>query len=874
MAKINKLQASISSGEISPRALGRVDVDKYQSSVSLLYNFLVSTYGCVIKRSGSKYIYNSKSNTNTSRLIPFTYAADQSYALEFNDGTLRFYRNQGIILQGRAFSNGTFTSGISGWASTSSGTGAISHDAVNQRLTLTGGGAGNEARACAESSSGIAFFGTGTYTVTLDVFTSSVTYKIGTTQNGTQIATGTLTTGTGKTFNFTPSTNTTIYIVFECAATASIDNVVLSSTPYEIITPYLLSELKDIKYEQSYDVLYLVHPNYLPRQLRRLGNDHWSLETVPFDEPPYSDPNNTTTTLTPSGTTGSITVTASSSVFANTDIGRAIRFKSGEDLTNQTTYAGNGTKLNFDIPFFPQTSTDIEVYVEASTGVKTLQTNPTNYTVSNGQVVMSVAPTSGQNLIIRPKNAGSGEWGYMTITAYTSPTQVTCTVVNTFDKAVASTFWRLGAFSATTGYPRTVCLHEQRLFFGNTTSRPQTFWASELGVYTNFAPDDVLRKGDIQADTSFSFTLGSSNSQSILWMASKGSLILGTDSGVFSINSQQGIISGLNTPNIKKELDVPCKDVRPAQTLNEVIFVEKYGQKVYSLVYSFQINGYEATDLTILADHIGLESSIEEIHYQPSSSILWCRRTDGSLTSCTYLSEQKIIGWSRHSLGGTSAAVTSLCVINGALNSEVWLNVNRSINSSSVKYIEMIEKDFVTQDKEDGKFLDCHLHYNGSATNTISGLSHLNGETVSVCVNGSSHPNVIVSGGSVTLDSNYTKVTIGFSYSGEMELNPLEGGAAIGSNLGLISKVSDISIRMYRTLGLEVGFDNTSVYVDPVYFRSTSDPMDSSPPLFTGIKQIKPDIGIQDEYKCYVKSSLPLPCTILSLALKVVVSDT
>jgi len=475
MARINKIQASMASGEISPRVLGRVDLGKYQTSVSSLINFIPLPYGCISKRPGFKYINNARSGTDVSRLIPFSYSQSQGYILEFGNGVIRFFTDQARVAQGRVFTNGTFTSGIAGWASTSSGTGAISHDAGNLRLTLTGAGVGHEARASAESATGIPRFGVGTHTVTLDVFTATVTYKVGTTQNGTEIATGTLTTGVGKTFNFTPTTSETVWIVFECAATASIDNVVLTTKPYEIDHPYLLSELNDIRIEQSYDVLYLVHPSYAPRQISRYGADSWNLVTVPFDEPAYIDINNTTTTLTPSGISGSITMTASSPVFVSTDVGRAIRFKSGEDTANSTTYTGTGTQVNFDIPFYPQTSSDIEVYLVAVTGVKTLKANPADYTVSSGQVIMGVAPASNERLIIRPANAGSGEWGYVIITAFTSTTVVTATVINAFDKAVASPFWRLGAFSATTGYPSTICLHDQRLYFGNTAFQPQTF---------------------------------------------------------------------------------------------------------------------------------------------------------------------------------------------------------------------------------------------------------------------------------------------------------------------------------------------------------------------------------------------------------------
>ena len=47
-------------------------------------------------------------------------------------------------------------------------------------------------------------------------------------------------------------------------------------------------------------------------------------------------------------------------------------------------------------------------------------------------------------------------------------------------------FWQYGAFNATSGYPRSVCLHEQRLCFGGTKAQPNTIWCSAIGDFENF----------------------------------------------------------------------------------------------------------------------------------------------------------------------------------------------------------------------------------------------------------------------------------------------------------------------------------------------------------------------------------------------------
>ena len=56
----------------------------------------------------------------------------------------------------------------------------------------------------------------------------------------------------------------------------------ISSPAYEIPSPYLEADLFGIHHVQSSDVLTLVHPNYAPRELRRLSATKWTLVKIPF----------------------------------------------------------------------------------------------------------------------------------------------------------------------------------------------------------------------------------------------------------------------------------------------------------------------------------------------------------------------------------------------------------------------------------------------------------------------------------------------------------------------------------------------------------------------------------------------------------------
>ena len=70
----------------------------------------------------------------------------------------------------------------------------------------------------------------------------------------------------------------------------------------EIATPYLTAELFDIKFAQSADVMYIVHPNHAARKLSRTSHINWTLTEIDFTKGPMQDPNTTTTTLNPGQT--------------------------------------------------------------------------------------------------------------------------------------------------------------------------------------------------------------------------------------------------------------------------------------------------------------------------------------------------------------------------------------------------------------------------------------------------------------------------------------------------------------------------------------------------------------------------------------------
>ena len=164
---------------------------------------------------------------------------------------------------------------------------------------------------------------------------------------------------------------------------------------------------------------------------------------------------------------------------------------------------------------------------------------------------------------------------------------------------------------------------------------------------------------------------------------------------------------------------------------------------------------------------------------------------------------------------------------------------------------------------EDAFFVDSGLTYDGSATTTITGLNHLEGETVQILADGSSHPDKTVSGGSVTLDRSSEKVHIGYHYDSTVETLRIEAGADDGISQGKIKRIHGVTVRFLETVGADVGPDTNNL--DTIQFRDSSMAMDEAVPLFTGDKEIAFPSGYDSDSRVVVQQTQPLPMTVLAV---------
>jgi len=519
------------------------------------------------------------------------------------------------------------------------------------------------------------------------------------------------------------------------------------------------------------------------------------------------------------------------------------------------------------------TLTDVDFtngpYMDANITTTTL--NPGSHTVGTGVAVVASAVTG--------INSGSGflstdvgrllqfGTGYGKITAVADTLNITITIIEDLGSATASANWSLGSFSDTTGHPSCVTFFEQRLVFAGTTSQPQTIFFSKSGDYENM---DANIGGTVADDDAIIYTIASNQVNAIRFMTATRTLIIGTAGGEFTV-SGGGTDNAITPTNIliKKQSNHGAANVDAIAVGNATLFLQRAKRKIRELAYNFDVDGYIAPDMTILAEHISEGGLTQMAYQQEPNQVIYAVRADGELIGLTYQREQQVTAWHRHIFGGVFGAGKAVCESVAVIPTddteyEVYVIIKRTINGATRRFVEYINNfDFTETDNTTFNFLDSALAYSGSAVTTISGLDHLEGQTVSVLANGATHPDKTVSSGSITLDRSSTNVKVGLSYSSILQTMRLDAGSQNGTSQGKTKRIYEITIRLYESVGVEVGesLDN----MERIPFRTSSDPMDQGIPPFTGDKAVEFRGNYDTDGFIFVRQTQPLPLTILSL---------
>ncbi len=155
---------------------------------------------------------------------------------------------------------------------------------------------------------------------------------------------------------------------------------------------------------------------------------------------------------------------------------------------------------------------------------------------------------------------------------------------------------------------------------------------------------------------------------------------------------------------------------------------------------------------------------------------------------------------------------------------------------------------------------------------TMSGLDHLDGEIVRVTVDGATHPDCVVSSGSITLLREGCIVHAGLAMDGVVQPMKLEAGGDDGTSQGKIKKVSTVIFRLQDSGGFKYG-SNLDSALDSFEYRRPANWMDEALPLFTGDAPATWPGGYETDGDITFVADLGLPCTLCAIYPQVTVES-
>ncbi len=954
-------QFSFAGGEWSPRLHDRSDLQRFDVSARTLKNWQPLIQGGIDRRPGMRYVGNAPSDTIKTRIIPFVFDRTTAYALAFGQGALRIFRDRAALSVSATASvtNGSFTSGISGWTDLSTGAAQIVHDAVLERLVLRGA---PQQRVHAEQA--VTVVSGSVYVLAFDTFDGAVTLRVGSSSGQDDIVDD-IQVGRGSHIYAFTAVGSSAFIQFlhSTALDRSIDSVrFLPIGPLDLETPYLEADLFDIVHDQSADVMFLTveGPTYAPRSLKRRGDLSWSLEVIDFVDGPYLIENTSETTITPSATAGSVTLTASTPLFQSGHVGALWRLRHAGRAASRTGLTALGETGAIEVTGIEEERTlttvvsglagDTIVLERSADGGLTYTTAATYTSDGTRTYTDNLTDTLLYRLRISAYGAGiidmsvSLEFGftdgYARITAVPSATEAVAEVQKPFAKAIATKSWREGAWSSVRGFPGVVELHEQAAWFASAQTptrkaQADTVWRSRIGLFTDFTPG-------LNDDDPLSYALANERVDTIEWMMSADALLIGTRGGewVGRASALQESITPANF-NVRESTTAGGRKVRPIKEARRGLFVQRAGRKVMELVFQASADGLVTRDLTEIAEHI-TGPGITDIAFQrePGQTV-YCVRADGRLACLVYRREQDVIAW--WSLE-TAGQIESVAVLPGETCDELWITVRRTINGASRRFVEVLtcnddwrrKGGFGTPDA--AFFVDAGLSLDpaepsaaltpgavsgdtvtftadqsvftaddvgkilrlnggkirvtsqtgltvtgrtlvplrsmaiaqagewtvGAPSTLLSGLDHLEGETVQIWADGAPHPDRIVTGGSIALERAVSQAHVGLGYQSVLTMNKVVDGGRRGSVTGQKKRIGHVVLTLVDAVPPKVGA--TLETAEDLPFRTRGDPLGYAPALRTQtINGSLAGNDYTDDPTLVVFEDQPSPCMITSI---------
>lgn len=641
--------------------------------------------------------------------------------------------------------------------------------------------------------------------------------------------------------------------------------VLLVGVHVEIVTTFVVADIRSIHMTQSADVLFTFHSSYQQRKLSRVSDTSWALNTQDVIPPPTfaadTDVAAGVATLTPGATTGdSVTFTASNGVFQAGDVGRQLI--AGAARAEIITYTNATHVVANVLDDFPDTSA-------IPAGSWFLRLSPQfsldpNKSAPVGSVV-TVTMTTGAF-----RFADIGKYikiygGVIKLEKYISTNSMSgrllspmgdTTLANPGPAEAGAWTLEVASWSDTRGWPRTGEFFQGRLAQASTLSQPTTFWESDPDDYDNYA----VGLTDANA---IEYTIASRQVNRLEWLTEHNKALLigttGSEIQATGSGTDNALITGDSTPQIDRLATNGVAPIQPVVARKSVLYIDRSRRKVMQIGFDLENDGQTDKEISVGAEHI-TESGVRlgPLAYEKRlNPRIYFSREDGVGVGMTFFPEQKVVAFSRRTTPGEFGCFACIPNATGG-DDQTWTIATRTINGQTKRFVEMFEPnhELLSERAWTALYTDCAEVFTAQTGTIMSGLDRFEGESVDVVKNGSYLGAYDVLGGDITLQDDLVTedvVEVGLHYESTLTtMRPSVPGQVLE---GLPRSWDSLFARFKDTIGGTINGEAIDYSASPLDEKG----------LYTG--DVKVTVGLVDiDGRVTITQPQPYPMTCLMVA--------
>lgn len=605
--------------------------------------------------------------------------------------------------------------------------------------------------------------------------------------------------GDGRLENFSFNVQQNYLMVFTAGQMRVYKDGVLQAT---VATPYsTLAIVREFDYIQSADTIIITHPDIQPRRIVRNSDTSWTVSTLPLTNIPQFDFNDGSSP-TPSNEVQTITL-------ANNVVGDRFKLSLNGVLTEEIVWASSGATTAADV-------------------ADALQALP-----NTGNTGIS-ASTSGSVITVTFSGDSADNWDTMGGTPiYTFSPDFTINIATSSNGSSR----KENVWSGTRGWPNTATFHEGRLWFGGSKSRPSTVWGSNVGDVFNF---DTGRARDDQA---IDVTLSTDQVNAVTGIISNRSLQIFTSGAEFYI--PESPVTPENV-SVKPQTNLGSKRVRPVVLEGLTLFLQRTGKALYQFQFVDEFQSNESRSLSLIAPHLindPIQMYVSRGSSESDANYVYITNAQGDMTVFNTQSFEGVQAFTRWSGYGS---ISSAAVVDDT----VYTLTERG----GTYYLDMADTTLNT---------DSAVTVSGFTGSAVTGLTHLEGETVKVKVGGAVQTDKTVVSGEITLDraADNEDVEVGLEFTPTLQTMPLNIQLQNGINAAQKKRILRCAIRLDNSNGVIV---NDQRLAD----RTIGQDQFSPPEPQSGFKRIFL-AGWSLDATVTITQDTPFPLTVTALDLEV-----